>query len=263
MTKIVGFSAKKQGGKNTAVNHLVGLHMLALGIIRGHFLITEKGELFITDIDGDDNCEGIFDINRKNEVMKEFLDKRLNHYLRVYSFADLLKQGICIDVLGLSVDQCYGTDEAKNSLTNLKWEDMPVPSGTVMGKSGLMTARAVMQYVGTDIFRTMYGNVWVDSLLRKIQSDDAEMALISDIRFSNEVKGIQSIGGKVIKFTRAPFADTDQHESETALDGYEGFDKIIDNSDMIIPIQNDVVQGYLIEEGILAPIDITTKEVIE
>jgi hypothetical protein len=44
--------------------------------------------------------------------------------IKIYSFADKLKQ-FCIECLGLSYDQCYGSDEQKNSLTNLYWENMP------------------------------------------------------------------------------------------------------------------------------------------
>jgi hypothetical protein len=43
---------------------------------------------------------------------------------KVYSFADSLKQ-VCVDVLGLRPEQCYGTDEQKNSLTQFKWEKLP------------------------------------------------------------------------------------------------------------------------------------------
>lgn len=39
----------------------------------------------------------------------------------VCSFADTLKQ-FCIDILGLSIQQCYGSDDDKNTLTTYKWE---------------------------------------------------------------------------------------------------------------------------------------------
>lgn len=39
------------------------------------------------------------------------------------SFADSLKE-FCIDTLGLSREQCYGTDDQKNSLTEYEWENV-------------------------------------------------------------------------------------------------------------------------------------------
>jgi len=40
--------------------------------------------------------------------------------IKTYSFADPLKRNICIDLLGLTEQQCYGSDEDKNSLTNIR-----------------------------------------------------------------------------------------------------------------------------------------------
>lgn len=40
------------------------------------------------------------------------------------SFADTLKE-FCIETLGLTREQCYGTDEEKNTPTKYNWEDAP------------------------------------------------------------------------------------------------------------------------------------------
>ena len=47
-------------------------------------------------------------------------EDHLNQHIRIYGLADTLKD-LCIDILGLSYDQAYGTDEDKNSLTNISW----------------------------------------------------------------------------------------------------------------------------------------------
>ena len=65
--------------------------------------------------------------------------------------------------------------------------------------SSPMTAREVMQYVGTDFFRKIYPDVWVDSTIRKIESEAPDLAVIVDCRFPNETKGVKEAGGKVIK----------------------------------------------------------------
>ena len=117
--------------------------------------------------------------------------------------------------------------------------------------SAKMTAREVMQYVGTDFFRRIYPQVWVESTIRKIQKESPNLAVVVDCRFENEVKGIQDVGGKVIRLSRNIFGDSDQHPSETALDNYEGFDAVIDNAEMSIAEQNESIYNQLAEWGFI------------
>ena len=118
----------------------------------------------------------------------------------IYNFADPLKK-MCIDILGLTYEQCYGSDESKNEYVNCLWPD----SGNAM------TAREVMQYVGTNIFRKMQHNVWADATIRKIQDENLPLALIADCRFPNEVEAVKNAGGLVIKLNRNLYSST--HES--------------------------------------------------
>ena len=114
-----------------------------------------------------------------------------------------------------------------------------------------MTAREVMQYVGTDFFRKIYPQVWVDSTIRRVEKDSPQLAVVVDCRFPNEVEGIQNSGGKVIRLTRNILGDKDQHDSETAPDGYEGFDAIINNQDMSIGEQNEALYNQISEWGFI------------
>jgi len=91
---------------------------------------------------------------------------------KIYNFADPLKENICIEVLGLTHDQCYGSDDQKNELVDCYWDD---------GKQ--MTAREVMQFVGTNIFRKMKHNVWSSATINKIQKEKPKIAIIADCRF--------------------------------------------------------------------------------
>ena len=252
MGHIIAFSGRKGSGKNTATNFIFGMYLSALQIVKGNFRLTLDGKLYVDDLFGDTEMEGIFDINRATPAMDIFLAENLNEFVKQYSFADLLKQEVCMKILGLTNAQCYGSDADKNSITHLHWADMPES-----GKSGLMTAREVMQYVGTNIFRKMYDNVWVDALMRRIKDEDAHCALITDVRFPNEVEGVQKAGGKVIRLTRNPFPE-DNHPSETALDkenfDWTKFDKILDNVGSIEE-QNKLVYRALKEWNML-PIEL-------
>lgn len=275
MTHILALSGKKQSGKNTGFNFLLGLELLKLSVVREKIEITPSGELFISDIFGDKEYSGIFDICRNNEAMNEFKNEYIYPFIRNYSFADLLKQGVCVDLLGLSHEQCYGTDEQKNTFTELRWEDMPGVVGVwmedkdgnsmddykvVYSKSGKMTAREVMQYVGTNIFRRMRGNVWAEGTIKKIKKDGGNFAIITDCRFPNEVEAVQAAGGKVVRFTRSPFTE-DQHDSETALDkdkyDWDNFDAVIDNENADISATNGMLYEQLAEWGFVDHIDVS------
>lgn len=286
-TKILGLSGKKQSGKNTSANWLIGVFMQQVEIIKG-FVIQDNGKLWITDIFGDTTRAGVYDIDSGRN--QEFNHQFIYPFVKIYSYADELKQ-LCINVLGLSYEQCYGTDADKDSLTHLNWENMPGtitketlepewgnmlcdwfpenidyygPKGDarediiirladglkrinlIYHQPGPMTGREVMQYVGTEIFRKMYGQVWVDATIRKIEADNPTMAIICDVRFINEVEGIQNRDGKVIRLLRS--IATDEHESETALDDYVGFDCIVPK-DVTIKEQNECTAKYLSNIG--------------
>jgi hypothetical protein len=162
--------------------------------------------------------------------------------VKVYNFADPLKQDICMNILGLTYEQCYGDDDQKNILTEIEWE------------GSKLTAREVMQFIGTDIFRKMKNDVWASATLNRIKQESPKLAVIADCRFPNEVNAIKDVGGMVIKLTRNPF-DSD-HSSEIALDyknyDHRNFDLIITNHFMSINHQNNVIYKYLRKKGLLS-----------
>lgn len=96
------------------------------------------------------------------------------------------------------------SDEVKNSM---------LPCGK--------TIRQVLQVVGTDMFRGIWEDCWINAWKRRVLDSTAEIILVPDVRFPNELRAVQEMGGFVIRLTRAPFANEDQHESETALDQVE------------------------------------------
>ena len=197
---ILAFSGKKQSGKNTAFNFLLGTDMCKLAVVRGTIEVRETdGKLVISDIFGGDEYAGVFDIDRNTDAMRCFKEEFLNPFIRNYSFADLLKKEVCIGLLKLKWEQCFGTDAEKDSPTHLLWENMP---GVVVGeddgsdwpvywhKPGLTTGREVMQYVGTEVFRKMYGSVWSQGTIDRIKANGSNMSVITDCRFPNEVEAV-------------------------------------------------------------------------
>lgn len=170
--------------------------------------------------------------------------------VNTYSFADPLKKNICVDLLGLTPQQCWGSDEDKNSLTDIRWENMPGNDNKIYG---FMTAREVMEVIGTKIFRKIKDNIWVEATLNEIKKDNADIALLLDNRFPNEVDPILDIGGYVIRLTRNPFNSS--AEPEVALDpdkyDWSKFSCIIDNRHISIEEKNDLIYRFMTEKGIL------------
>ena len=105
---------------------------------------------------------------------------------------------------------------------------------------GYMTVREVLQLVGTDMFRDLNPSVWIDSCLRQIEEDQSEVALISDVRFENEVKAIQKQKGFVIGLARTSNTkENDTHISEQEPQKCLNLcDIVIDNKNLSIPEQN-------------------------
>lgn len=258
---ILAFAGRKQSGKDTCALFVLGTYMSKLGIIEGGFCVNENG-LNITDIFGDKRFGGIFDPRRDNDTVRGFLEEYVHPYIKFYSFADKLKE-FCVDVLGVEKHKIYGTNQQKNELTHLKWEDMPgvvyietydnqgaiAANELFYHKSGCMTGREVMQYFGTNIVRKIYGPAWAKETLRRIKKENTLLAVITDCRFEDEIVEVQAYGGKVVKLTRNVFKD--EHLSETQLDMIpnDKFDAIIDNHSINIDEQNDILLKVLSEWG--------------
>lgn len=287
MTHILALAGKKQSGKSTLANFVFGYEMLRHGLTEG-FRIRQDGELEVKGEFLDEEGEpfqdwGILDVVTPSHDFVQYAQANIWPFVKIYSFAQTLKD-ICVEVLALDYDQVHGTDEQKNSLTHLRWENMPgvvtpefatsiigglddneiIPvegrlghyydKANILDKEfvihdpGQMTAREVMQYVGTDVFRKMYDGVWVNNCLQTIAEEKPRIAVISDCRFINETEAVQKCGGKVVHLTRNS-NHGDGHASESHLDGFEGFDGVIENEDMTIQEQNDALKQYLCDWG--------------
>jgi hypothetical protein len=82
------------------------------------------------------------------------------------------------------------------------------------------TVRELLQLVGTDLFRNIYENVWVNCFAQSIFNIQklfpGTIIINSDCRFPNELEFLNSVNAIVIRLLRNPTKDA--HVSETALD---------------------------------------------
>ena len=231
---IIVLAGKKGGGKNTAANFMIGEFLKKTKQI-SNFRLTKLGQLELLN----ESCSNVV-------VQNGDFDKFGFAAVKLYSFADPLKR-FCIDVLGLTFEQAYGTDDQKNELTHCS----QMPNDPYDGyQPGLnipkkLTAREVLQIVGTDFMRKLWSDCWAFATYKRIKDDNVKLAIITDARFPNEVTIGKENGAKIIKLLRSPFKDN--HISETALDDFsdENFDVILNNGSMSIDEQNEALLPYV------------------
>lgn len=70
-----------------------------------------------------------------------------------------------------------------------------------------VTPRWVLQYWGTEVIRKgFHDDMWVASLENRLLKSTDDI-VITDCRFTNEIKAVKKIGGQVIRVTRGPEPD--------------------------------------------------------
>lgn len=240
-SKILVLSGKKESGKNTLCNYLHGITFKSLGLLKS-FVIDEstKGKILATTWSGETEILDLCSLNHQI----------YSKYIKDYAFADDLKN-ICHTILLLNHNQCYGSNDEKNTITKYIWENMVGIANTeYKDRTGQMTGREVMQYIGTEVFRKMYTNVWVEACFSRILSESPTLSIVTDCRFPNEVMAAKAVGAKVVRLKRN-VNPTDQHYSETALDSevfdWNQFDYVLDNENTSIEESCLLLQSKLEE----------------
>lgn len=230
--KIIGISGKKQSGKNTVANYINGDILQQRKMINS-FYIDENGKLIVETQDSNNQTGfGEFDVTRKDETFTDYAEHNLWPYIKIYHFADPLKE-MCVDLFDLRVSDVYGSNEDKNKLTDLLWENMP---NNTDNRVGPLTNREFLEHFGTSIVRKIKNDAWSNFTIKHVLQQNSEIAIIPDVRFPNEVLAIKNNGGFVIRLTRDIFKSS--FEAETALDrdnfDWSQFDLVIDNDNITL-----------------------------
>lgn len=157
-------------------------------------------------------------------------------YKKLY-FALPLKQ-LCADILDISVD---GLNQAKNDGTDLGLyigddiceilaDETEIPLENVrevcFGKT-LSNVREMLQFIGTDLIRK-YNRDWHVNRVRAMIDGEMDY-VIDDVRFPNEKKMIEDLGGDCWFVTRYTIDNVSNHESETSITWHDCWNKIIIN----------------------------------
>ena len=118
-----------------------------------------------------------------------------NGYTKI-SFADRLKDGVA-SMFGWNRSLLQGDSQESRD-----WREQPDPFWTKeIGKE--ITPRYVLQKVGTDCMRHgLWDNLWVSLVKQEIEANHWNKYVIPDVRFPNEMKALQDIGGKIVLVER-------------------------------------------------------------
>lgn len=147
-----------------------------------------------------------------------------------FVFAKPIKD-FCINALGLTHAQMYGTNEERESITKWSWGGIGKNIRLKYGKkeSDFLTAREVLQVVGTDIMREQFNQrVWADAGIRQALDSPNQCCVLTDARMKNELEAGLELADAAQNFLKPIIIRTyrktglvDGHLSETDLDCFD------------------------------------------
>lgn len=109
--------------------------------------------------------------------------------------------------------------------------------------------RSLLQYVGTDVIRSVEPDYWVNFIksILTMFPDEWDYVIIPDARFPNEIDNLKDdfdvVSVRVVRpnFDNGLTEEQKRHESEVALDNYE-FDRTIENRGGIDDLVAEVLE---------------------
>lgn len=226
MTLIIGLSGRKQSGKSLIAEFLSDPlrdpPAFSRGTVVKRYAFADPIKKMCVDILGIP-YEQVYGTDEQKNLLTQYRWEDLPHYDEILEdhYAD-----VC-----MKVTQTYAGSPYRYWLDRLtgRFDQKIGEAYLATIPFGPMTGRQILQQVGTEIFRRMNEFIWVDATLRQIFLDNPDIAVIDDVRFPGEVEAIKECEGIVIRLQRAPFRGKDEHESESALDGYLGFSHVIED----------------------------------
>lgn len=164
----------------------------------------------------------IIAIAGKKAAGKDLLGKHLmiKGFKRL-AFGDIIRERVIRD-FGLSAEQVYGT---LKEAVDTRWNTTP---------------RSIMEKYGM-FFREFDKQYWIKQLGKLIEEEKRDV-VITDVRLIAEVDFLKSIGAKVIRLERSHELRSKIYPgpestaiTEVELDGYSGFDFVLDADQNKVP----------------------------
>ena len=163
---------------------------------------------------------------------------RARHGFELISFANVLKE--CVYALNPVVHEFPGDPWDQQNDPDEYWrvQDIVDKYGWDEAKEDFPEIRRLLQFFGTEVGRNIIDeDIWVNTAFRKMEAGN--MYAITDVRFKNEARKIQQVGGVVCRVQRPNNYPVNAHSSEHDLDDYE-FDHTLDNSGDMVYLEHQV-----------------------
>lgn len=154
----------------------------------------------------------------------------------------------------------FGIEPAQAGfVTGVLWHHTRATGHGLTARSRTPEMRTVLQYWGTEVRRRQDSDYWVKrAMVPAVEAiSRGQSVYFTDVRFANEVEWAQRLGFFVVRLEVSPEVqharhvlrdgtepnpDTLTHPSETSLDGYPGFDLVVDNNGEMIPTVLHIAQ---------------------
>lgn len=149
---------------------------------------------------------------------------------------DFLAQKVAVPLgfMPLALANHFKVSAIAKGLEDLPVEAMDIRQMWEIDKDDLH--RKALQLEGTERGRKVYGDdIWcrhLEAWMYYFALKGYRRFVVTDVRFPNEVEWVKSLGGKVYRIVgRGGITNgVANHDSESSLDDYKGFDRVLDNS---------------------------------
>lgn len=125
-----------------------------------------------------------------------------------------------------------------------KWPHFITEHADIQDRPGqsAVTVRRILQWWGTEYRRTEDPDYWTKAWTKKIEGFDLDNIhiLIDDVRFMNELDTVRAKDGLIIKIERPGFNGAGNHASETSLDTYTDWNRVVVNDGTLEDFQLDI-----------------------
>ena len=194
---ILGFAGKAATGKTTAAKHMAPLLDKESRIVPMAMVLRDEVEAFLRAIGADESVPLVYGC-QDDKVRVFYVDQE--------------------NALGRCPQWAHFVGE------NREIQDRP-------GQTAV-TVRRILQWWGTEYRRAQDPDYWTKAWGRKVEQFDlARMhVLVDDVRFMNELNIIKEHGGLIVKIERPGFDGANNHASETSLDEYQAWDRVVVNN---------------------------------
>jgi hypothetical protein len=173
----------------------------------------------------------------KDTAVQTIVEERGSQYdIRRYAFADALKRE--------ATESAHSAGGMQNLIAKLR-EDQNLPDWVQYDPHPDMSdplcplgkQRTLLQWWGSEFRRRQDRYYWVDRLAETLEREKPQIALISDMRFKNEMAWVGDKEGKTVRMDREGFDDAGTnsgHHSEHELDD-SNYDYIVQVGENDLP----------------------------